>query len=106
MTADWRWFLGYCLNQGIGDPRDMYVDQLCALVWFLSTNEKKPEEVEYLKAQLWIPPEGVEVDERSPWHPANQISQLQRVKTGLPAREGATLDASRDHQPPRPIPGR
>lgn len=102
---DWRTFLGYCLNRGIGDPRDMYVDQLIALVWFLSTQNKKPEEIEFQKAQLWIPPEGAEIDERSPWHPANQLKQLKRVKGTHKQVERGTLAPSRDVPPPRPIPG-
>lgn len=88
----------------------MYVDQMCALTWFLWTKDLEPAAIEYKKAQLWIPPEGVDIDERSPWHPANQISQLQKVKGAqrqIPPREGAraTLSSSRDAPPPRPIPG-
>lgn len=83
----------------------MFVDQLCALVWHLTTREKKPEEVEYMKAQLWIPPEGVEIDERSPWHPKNQLNQLQRVKGTHKRVERGTVPSSRDQSPPRPIPG-
>lgn len=69
----------------------MYLDQFCALVWFMMIHDKKPEEVQYEKAQLWIPPKGVEVDERSPWHPSNQVNQLQRVKGSQPKGSGATL---------------
>jgi hypothetical protein len=103
--SGWRDFLGYCMNRGIGDPRDMYVDQLIALVWHLSTRDKKPEEIEYKRAQLWIPPEGVEIDERSPWHPKNQLAQLQRVKGTQKKIEHGTVAPSRDVPPPRPIPG-
>lgn len=46
----------------------------------MSMREKKPEEIEHARVQLWIPPKGVEVDERSPWHPDNQLSNLKRVK--------------------------
>lgn len=61
----------------------MYVDQFCAFVWFLSIKDKDPEEIEMIKGQLWIPPEGQEVtDRRSPWHPDNQLNQLRRVKAG------------------------
>jgi hypothetical protein len=83
----------------------MYLDQLCALVWHLMTRDLKPEEIEYKKAQLWIPPEGVEPDERSPWHPKNQLSQLQRVKGTQKRAERGTVGSSRDVPPPRPIPG-
>lgn len=51
-------------------------------MWFLSVQDKKPEEIEMLRGQLWIPPAGVPIDERSPWHPANQLKNLQRVKQG------------------------
>lgn len=70
------------MNRGIPDPRELYVDQFCGLVWFLSVKEKEPHEVQAMKAQLWIPPKGVEVDERSPWHPSNQLKNLQAVKAG------------------------
>lgn len=58
------------------------MDQFCSLVWFMATREKEAHEVQALEAQLWIPPAGVEVDERSPWHPANQLKNLQTVKAG------------------------
>ena len=60
----------------------MYLDQFCALVWFLMCQGKEDHEIEMMKAQLWIPPAGVEVDRRSPWHPDNQLKNLQRVKSG------------------------
>lgn len=52
--------------------------------------EKEPHEVQGIKAQLWIPPKGVEVDERSPWHPSNQLKNLQMVKAGKPLSSSAT----------------
>lgn len=64
----------------MGDPREMYVDQFCSLIWYLQSKDKKPEEIEHAKVQLWIPPKGVPIDERSPWHPDNQLSNLRRVK--------------------------
>lgn len=79
------------MHRGIGDPRELYLDQFCALVWFMLTRDKKPEEIEFQKAQLWIPPKGVEIDERSPWHPANQNKQLVRVKGSKPAAIRATM---------------
>lgn len=82
---DWEVLLGYCINKGIGDPRELYVDQFTSLMWFLLTEGKEEHELERLRGQLWIPPEGEEIDARSPWHPDNQLKNLQRVKAGKPA---------------------
>ena len=58
------------------------MDQFCGLIWFLSIKEKEPHEIQTIKGQLWIPPKGVDIDERSPWHPKNQLQNLRAVKAG------------------------
>ena len=40
------------MDRGLGDPRDMYVDQFCALVWFLSIKDKEPEEIEQRREHM------------------------------------------------------
>jgi hypothetical protein len=52
------------------------------MIWFMMIKEKESHEIQSIKGQLWIPPDGVDIDERSPWHPKNQLQNLRAVKAG------------------------
>lgn len=66
---------------------ELDLDRLCNFIWFRLIDGREEADIAKLRAQIWMPPKGVEVvNDRSPWSAENELGALNALKAQLGAR--------------------
>lgn len=76
----WEELDGFALAHQMPPLAELPLDRFCNFVYWRITDGAEAPELAKFRAQLWMPPRGVEPDKRSPWSPDNELAALQAFK--------------------------
>ena len=89
LEAQWATLDGYAAAQNLPNLQEMDLSRLCNFVYWYVTKDAAKESIDKYNAQLWMPPKGIEPDERSPWSPENEAKAFSALSASLGKRTTA-----------------
>lgn len=79
-VAEYDHFDGYAMANGLPPLEEMDWGRLCRMVYYLVTKDMDSKQLDKFKADLWMPVNVEEIDDRSPWSPENERAALAGLK--------------------------
>jgi hypothetical protein len=80
--TEWAFIDGYAVSRGI-DLIRLPLDRFTNFIWWISTRNAEPPEVQKMRSKLWMPPKGEAPAPQSPWSAENETAGFKALKASV-----------------------